>query len=294
MTLRQRLTLILAIAARPQSELAICFGYRGAPRIAALLGSRLFQSPVIVRSDTNQANIEQGPRLRRYLRRTFLRLLIPKSASAWTIGTENERFWRQEAGLTRTVRIPYEVSVLPGLKTTGSISERHSDPKKMRFLAVGRLIKLKRFDDLIAAFRRLDGAEYRCWSLSIVGSGPEESALKRLASGDSRIRFVGAVGYAELGDHFSAADVLVAPSSRENWGLVINEALGFGLYVIASNSVGASIDLITKENGTVFPRGDQDALTHALKQASDFTIRLPRVVATDTATLMMEAINATR
>jgi glycosyltransferase involved in cell wall biosynthesis len=48
----------------------------------------------------------------------------------------------------------------------------------------------------------------------------------------------------ETGALFESADVLVVPSHREPWGLVVNEALGHGLPVVAPYWVGAVADLV--------------------------------------------------
>jgi len=164
----------------------------------------------------------------------------------------------------------------------------------MRLLAVGRLIELKRIDDTIAAFKLLSETAYKDWSLTIVGDGPERAKLGQLACGDPRICFTGATDYATLGHHFESSDALVIASSSEHWGLVVNEALGYGLYVLASDSVGAAVDLITPQSGFIFRSGDRNSLADAMKRAGKFTERQPRPAAPKTSTLMLEALNEIR
>jgi glycosyltransferase involved in cell wall biosynthesis len=63
------------------------------------------------------------------------------------------------------------------------------------------------------------------------------------------------------------SDILVLPSQRETWGLVINEALCFSLPVVVSDQVGAGFDLVIPgENGYVFPVGDVSELTDQLSR----------------------------
>ena len=58
------------------------------------------------------------------------------------------------------------------------------------------------------------------------------------------------------------ADALVFPSVQgETWGLVVNEALQFGLAVIASDHPGCVADLLPQRDpvplgSAVFPSGD--------------------------------------
>jgi len=57
------------------------------------------------------------------------------------------------------------------------------------------------------------------------------------------------------------------PSEREVWGLVVNEALAHGLYVIASDEVGAAGDLVGPDTGFVYPVGRVDELARAMQAA---------------------------
>ena len=49
---------------------------------------------------------------------------------------------------------------------------------------------------------------------------------------------------------YESHDCLVLPSKSEPWGLVVNEAIEYGLSIIASKEVGCAIDLI-KGNGEI-------------------------------------------
>ena len=81
----------------------------------------------------------------------------------------------------------------------------------------------------------------------------------------TNVCFAGFRNQTELPRYFGVGDVLVLPSSTEPWGLVVNEAMNFGLPVICSNQVGCAADLVKPdENGYVFPAGDIDALADSL------------------------------
>ncbi|MFM8316311.1 MAG: glycosyltransferase, partial [Deltaproteobacteria bacterium] len=68
-----------------------------------------------------------------------------------------------------------------------------------------------------------------------------------------------------LPNYYYAADVLVVPSVKEPWGLVVNEAMASGTPVIASDCVGASYDLIeVGKTGYVFKSNDQESLAKTL------------------------------
>ena len=63
-----------------------------------------------------------------------------------------------------------------------------------------------------------------------------------------------------------AADALVLPSVRsETWGLVVNEALQFGLPCIVSDRVGCKVDLVVDgKTGESFPHGNMAELRAAI------------------------------
>jgi glycosyltransferase involved in cell wall biosynthesis len=135
-------------------------------------------------------------------------------------------------------------------------------------LAAGRLIEQKGFDLLIDAFIALDDPKAR---LVIVGSGPEESALrKRAASSPAADRIV-LTGYApDIRPFLSEARLFVLPSRFEGYGAVIVEALGAGRPVIATACTPAVDDVLADPaNGIVVPVEDVPALTAALRNLLD-------------------------
>jgi len=152
-----------------------------------------------------------------------------------------------------------------------SDAPRRRDPRVVRFLFVGQLIESKGVWTLLAAFGRVPDPSRR---LDIVGYGPLADALVRTleAEGDERIQYHG--GTDSLGEtcrHYASADCLIMPSLREVWGLVVNEALAAGLYVVASNRAGATPDLVGAapvDVGLAVTPGDPGALAAAIEQSA--------------------------
>jgi glycosyltransferase involved in cell wall biosynthesis len=89
--------------------------------------------------------------------------------------------------------------------------------------------------------------------------------------GLNRIIFAGFQNIGALSRYYAAADLFVLPSGQgETWGLVVNEALCFGLPVIVSDRVGSAADLVKEgENGYRFPLGDRKALEERLRMLLD-------------------------
>jgi glycosyltransferase involved in cell wall biosynthesis len=138
------------------------------------------------------------------------------------------------------------------------------------FLYVGRLVRIKRVDLLLAAYRQLR-RERADVGLVIAGDGPEEAFLRQAAADYEipEVHFLGFRQPAELPALYAAADALVLPSEDEPWGVVVNEALACGTRVIATDRVGAAPDLLAEEAcGLVVPAGEREALAAALARVA--------------------------
>lgn len=97
------------------------------------------------------------------------------------------------------------------------------------FLFVGRLGRIKGLDDVIPAFERYPHAD-----LLIAGEGDHGDALRALAAGNPRVRFVGSVPPDALRAYYAHALALLVPSvGFETFGLVLIEAFREGTPVIA-------------------------------------------------------------
>ncbi|MBT9252258.1 MAG: glycosyltransferase family 4 protein [Brockia lithotrophica] len=117
---------------------------------------------------------------------------------------------------------------------------------RVKFLYVGQLIERKGVRQFLRAFRALPKEKAE---LTIVGYGPLEGELKIFVKDNflDNVTFAGGTRtLEETARYYAQADVLVMPSFREVWGLVVNEALASGLWVLSSKYAGATFDLIEK------------------------------------------------
>lgn len=106
--------------------------------------------------------------------------------------------------------------------------------KTYDLIFAGRLIKEKNVDLLIkaVAFLKADFPYLRC---CIVGDGPEKLALVELAKKIGvyeNIEFAGFQEYGTLIGKIKASKMLVLPSSREGFGMVVIEAFACGVPVV--------------------------------------------------------------
>jgi glycosyltransferase involved in cell wall biosynthesis len=132
----------------------------------------------------------------------------------------------------------------------------------------GKLIPRKRPLDLVNAVARMSTAA----SLVLVGDGELRREIEQAIHEQelTNVRITGFVNQREITRYYAAASAFVLPSEFETWGLVLNEAMCFGIPVIASAGCGAADDLVRQgENGMVYPVGDVDALADALDAVLD-------------------------
>jgi len=138
------------------------------------------------------------------------------------------------------------------------IKKRHyKHDADLKYIYVGRLIPIKNIELLIRVFNRLNK------SLTIVGTGVLERSLQTQAN--LNIKFTGFIPNNEINKLYCAHDVFILPSISEPWGLVVEEAIYFGLPVIVSDAVGCQDDMVIKPNtGVVFTSTDENDLLNAI------------------------------
>ena len=146
---------------------------------------------------------------------------------------------------------PSESSVIiPNGISFREINEIHPKNENFDLIFAGRLIKEKNVDILIKATNILKKKypDFRCL---IIGDGPEEKRLIKLIKEldlQSNIEFRGFMkNYQDLIGYFKSSKVLVLPSKREGFGMVVIEANACGLPVVVANyEMNAAKDLVVE------------------------------------------------
>lgn len=135
--------------------------------------------------------------------------------------------------------------------------------ENLRLLFVGRLQARKNLDNLITTCSRLPASLQP--DLLIVGDGPERTALEALAAKVyPKAHLTGALYGDDLEEQFQKADLFVLPGTG---GLALQQAMSYGLPVIAAQADGTQADLVRPENGWQIPSDDIDALVQTLSEA---------------------------
>ena len=135
--------------------------------------------------------------------------------------------------------------------------------EKHMILAIGQFIHRKGFDVLLHAAKNLDSGI----GIYIVGGETTDEYRKlREELGLRNVHFLGFQKKDRLALLYKAADLFVLPTREDIWGLVINEALAYGLPTITTDRCVAGLELIENGvNGYVVPVGDAEALAEKIQ-----------------------------
>ncbi len=131
-----------------------------------------------------------------------------------------------------------------------------------RLLCVGAVVRDKGHDVLLEALAKLDDLD---WRLTCVGSLDREPGWFACLPPDERVTFAGPRPAADLAATYACADLLVLPTRRESYGMVVTEAQARGIPVVASD-VGGVREALGAGGGLLVPPDDPGALAGALRR----------------------------
>lgn len=138
-------------------------------------------------------------------------------------------------------------------------------------IAVGRFTHGKGFDVLLKALK------YVSPDIRVLFVGGDNADSYRDYIDDSireRVRFIPFCNAELLSEYYKASDVFVLPTRHDVWGLVVGEAMSYGLPVITTDMCMAGLTMIEEGvNGYLVRVGDE----HGLAEKIDFLYFNPNV-----------------
>lgn len=252
-----------------QPKAVLVPGYYTLPAIAAALWARVHRRTSILMTESASYDHVRNAAKER-AKGLLLRCLFD-----WAVaGGKDHVSYLHDLGFPRN-RIAHFYDVVDNRMYRDGVSRLRAETPdiatlpKHSFLFVGRLSPEKNVQGLLQAWTayRANGGT---WSLVLAGDGPERATIERLAETSgfgADVSITGLKSSEELLPYFASASCFVLPSTREPWGLVVNEAMASGLPVLVSNRCGCARDLVTPgSNGFVFDPYVPDALSVFLQQ----------------------------
>lgn len=146
-----------------------------------------------------------------------------------------------------------------------------NNPELTTFVFVGRMVRDKGINELVAAFQRLH-CERPDTRLLLVGRFEDklDPVLPRTKEIIEANEAIVCAGYqSDIRPFLRASSVLVLPSYREGFPNVVLQAGAMSLPVIVADVNGADEVITPGENGLIIPRRDETALYGAMKQMAE-------------------------
>jgi glycosyltransferase involved in cell wall biosynthesis len=269
---------LLAQLKRDRINVLWLHGYARPYYLWIIFVARLMGIKVLVRSETASRFSEKGF-LKRLIRPLFFKGLNRLVNGFLTIGRLNKAFWRAQGIPEKKIFLaPYSVDNQYFQQAAKAASAQRQALKEKWGLALDRpvilfaskFLKRKHAGDLLAAYSQLVDShrEIKKPYLLFVGDGEMRRSLEKQVAQNNLsddVLFLGFQNQSQLPAFFDLCDVFVLPSTRENWGLIVNEVMNASRPVIVSDEIGCAPDLVKEsENGVVYQARDIAALCEAL------------------------------
>lgn len=170
------------------------------------------------------------------------------------VGTTQEMVrdlcWRYQVDAKRT-------AVVPNFAAPPEQVHTSDEREKGLIVTAGALVARKRINILIEAVARLDDELRSGVTLEVIGSGPEEAALRTLAeTRGANVRFTPPLGHAELIEKLGRCMIYAQASELEGHPKAVLDAMASGAVVVLADSPGLGSLIRTGSTGVLVPSAD--------------------------------------
>lgn len=239
--------------------------------IIALLYLRWMNIPFVIQSEGGFQGSGKG------LKEKFKKYLMEKAEYYLTgMGGDNDYFLQY--GATKEQLKPYpfssfsqrdleEARFLLG-KSKAELRRKLGIREERIILSVGRFSYLggygKGYDILMRMAEQTKGDI----GFYIIGDEPtQEFADWKKEKHLEHVHFVSFKAKNELAEYYAAADVFAILTRGDTWGLVVNEAMAYGLPIVSSDKCVAGIELVENNvNGFVVSLEDEDYIFRTISE----------------------------
>lgn len=169
------------------------------------------------------------------------------------VSKELAAFYKTYLG-NKVVYIPNSLDKIPN---------KYSKLEEKNIISVGRLSKEKGFDDLLKVFKKIS-LKHSDWKLNIIGDGLEKNELLNLAKelklGD-KVVFHGFQNKEYINECLLKSSIYVMTSHTESFGLVLVEAMSFGIPCVSYTSAQGANEIIkNEETGFLIENRDSEEM----------------------------------
>lgn len=252
---------VSTVIGRHKPDVVVTTGWAGAEYHAVVLEAVARKIPRVVISDSRY---EDEPR--KFYKELSKKIILKAFSGALVAGTSSRNYIVRLGMNPNAVFQPWDV-----VDNQYFLSRNDSagvvDYNKRALLCISRFIPKKNLLGLIHAFARYrNNGGNRL--LTLLGSGILEESIKDTISAEGLekvVRLQGFIQYDKLPHYLSQAWALIIPSTTDQWGLVVNEAMAAGLPVLVSEQCGCAVDLLQPgKNGYTFNPFDVQSIVNTI------------------------------
>lgn len=229
----------------------ILTNYSSPACIVAINACRIHRIPFWIEYDGGFYKVDS------YFKRSLKKYLISKAEGHLTT-CEEHIMYLQSLGINRDIIFKYPFTSVSDNDIQRATHMRRIDKTQYRkkllmnedkiVISVGQFIHRKGMDLVISAAKMMNDI-----GIYIIGGEPTYEYRKQ-AEGCNNVHFVSFKTKEELKEYYCAADAMLFLTREDIWGLVVNEAMTFGLPVITTDHCMAGVEMINDgENGFLVP-----------------------------------------
>src|SRR3990167_3360670 len=272
---------IIAKLFKGKPDYLFVHGWNSFSNCIAMFAAVLVGTKILMHGDTYFSGEAYKPKWKKLLKRAILWPLFKLSHKILYMGIESKKFFEHYGAYSnQLIFMPFSADNKYLIDARKSI-DRDFERSKMGLrdsiviLFSGKLVPRKRPMDVLLAYEKLSqsvsvpaGIKSRL-AIVFMGDGELRGELEKYTATRNiqHVHFIGFKNLTKLPAYYAIADIFVISSFNECWGLVVNEAMCFGLPIISSNLVGATPDLVHEgENGYIYPCGDVEKLKECLEK----------------------------
>jgi glycosyltransferase involved in cell wall biosynthesis len=261
------LALLLNILYKNRNETIVIGGYSKLAEIISIFFLKLFKIEFVLNSD--------GGFVTNGFMKTLLKKKLIKSASYWLssgVNTTNtlKHYKAKSSNIFEYHFSPLFENEILKKRIVGDERVKLRSNLNLKIdvcylVFVGQLIDRKGVDILIDAIPLMNNKKIE---VLIIGDGDKLSMLKEKCYDlnlNDNVHFIGKCAKNKVLEYLKVSNVFVFPSREDIWGLVLNEAIAYGLPVISTKQVGSAYSLIDHgQNGYLIDSDDAFELAEAL------------------------------
>jgi len=250
-------------------------GWSDKGALAAVLWCRRTKTPAILMSESS-AHDERRTSWKEFLKRGLLQCY-----SAALVGGSLHKSYLEKLGFpSKRIFCGYDVvdnsyfacEAAKAREQKSEMLAKYSLPETY-FLASARFIEKKNLSMLLRSYAKYrEAAGPKALKLILLGDGPLRQQLEGERAAlhvEEAVMMPGFKQYVDLPAYYAFARAFIHPSTTEQWGLVVNEAIATGLPVIVSSRCGCVPELVRENfNGFTFDPDDTDSLASLFDRVS--------------------------